>query len=98
MSQISEILEIGMLISFGFSWPLNVIKSIKSRTAKGKSLWFMVLILFGYICGMVSKITNPNGFKWYVMFFYVLNFCMVFTDLMLYFRNRRLDRETEAGK
>ena len=61
--KITELCEILMLISFGFSWPMNVIKSIKSRTAKGKSLWFLVLILFGYVCGIISKLTAPS-FKW----------------------------------
>ena len=32
--------------------------------------------------------------KWYVLFFYVLNFVMVSTDLVLYIRNVRLDRES----
>ncbi|MBR2282361.1 MAG: hypothetical protein IJ863_07045, partial [Spirochaetales bacterium] len=93
--KIYELCEILMLVSFGFSWPMNVIKSIKSRTTKGKSLWFLILILFGYVCGIVSKLTAPS-FKWYVMFFYILNFVMVFADLCLYFRNLKLDRN--AGK
>ena len=42
----SEILEITMIVSFGASWPLNVMKSWKSRTTKGKSLPFLLLILF----------------------------------------------------
>ena len=94
---ITELCEILMLISFGFSWPFNAIKSYKARTAKGKSLQFLVLILFGYVCGIISKLTAPS-FKWYVMFFYVLNFCMVFIDFMLYFRNRKLDNLAESGK
>ena len=88
----SELLEICMIVSFGFSWPMNVIKSYKARTTKGKSLAFLVLIFFGYICGIASKLLAPT-FKWYVLFFYVLNFTMVGVDLCLYFRNRRLDRE-----
>ena len=80
-----------MILSFGASWPFNVIKSYKARTAKGKSLLFLCLILFGYVAGIISKLTAPS-FKWYVLFFYVLNFVMVFLDLMLYFRNRRLDK------
>ena len=59
--KITELCEILMLISFGFSWPMNVIKSIKSRTAKGKSLWFLVLILFGYVCGIISKLTAHHS-------------------------------------
>ena len=91
-----EILEVIMIVSFGVSWPMNVIKSYKSRTAKGKSLAFLLLILFGYVAGILSKLINP-GFlaeissKWYVLFFYFLNLLMVAADLALYFRNRRLD-------
>ncbi len=31
--------------------------------------------------------------KWYVLFFYILNFVMVAADLVLYFRNRALDKK-----
>lgn len=86
----SEILEIIMVVSFGISWPLNVIKSYQARSTKGKSLWFLVLIFFGYICGIASKLT-ADSYKWYVLFFYVLNFVMVGVDLLLYWRNYRLE-------
>ena len=94
----SEMLEIVMLLCFGASWPMNVIKSWKARTAKGKSLAFLCLIELGYVAGVAAKLLNPvymDSFaqKWYVLFFYVLNFSMVGMDLCLYFRNRRLDRE-----
>ena len=93
----AEILEVIMIVSFGASWPLNVIKSYKARTTKGKSLAFLLLIFFGYIAGIVSKFLNEAymaeiGQKWYVLFFYILNFIMVGIDLCLYFRNRRLDK------
>ena len=91
----AEVLEIIMLVSFGASWPLNVIKSYRSRTTKGKSLPFLCLILFGYIAGMASKFVNPAfdfAAKWYVLFFYALNFVMVFVDFLMYFRNRKLDK------
>ena len=96
----SELLEIIMLISFGASWPLNVIKSYKAKTAKGKSLWFLLLIITGYVAGICSKFVNEAymsaiGEKWYVLFFYFLNLFMVSADLVLYFRNRRLDRSRE---
>lgn len=90
---LAEILEIFMIVSFGFSWPLNVIKSFKARTAKGKSLAFLLFIEFGYVCGITSKLVNANGFKWYVLFFYILNFIMVGIDVVLYFRNKALDKK-----
>lgn len=94
----AELLEILMIVSFGFSWPLNVIKSYKARTTKGKSLAFLLLIFFGYIAGISSKFVNADymanfASKWYVLFFYVLNFIMVGADLLMYVRNYRLDKE-----
>ena len=94
----AEILEIIMIVSFGASWPLNVIKSLKTKTTKGKSLPFLCLIFFGYIAGITSKFVNPVymdsiASKWYVLFFYVLNFIMVAADVVMYVRNRRLDRQ-----
>ena len=70
----AEILEIVMIVSFGASWPMNVMKSWKARTAKGKSVAFLLLILFGYVAGITSKLVNPTYMaqfaeKWYVLFF-----------------------------
>ena len=88
---IAEILEILMIVCFGFSWPMNVVKSYHARTTKGKSLGFLLMIIIGYICGIASKIV-AGSFKWYVMFFYVLNLCMVTLDVAMYARNYRLDQ------
>lgn len=94
----AEFLEIVMIVSFGASWPMNVMKSYKARTTKGKSLAFLYLILFGYVAGIVSKFVNEAYMaafaqKWYVLFFYVLNFVMVGADLILYYRNKKIDKE-----
>ena len=90
-----------MLICFGMSWPLNVVKSIKVRTTKGKSLLFLIFILTGYVAGIASKFVNPLfdfSEKWYVLFFYVLNLVMVGCDLLLYVRNYRLDKKALENK
>lgn len=92
-----ELLEIAMIVLFGASWPANVIKSYKARTAKGKSLLFLILIILGYLCGIAAKVFF-TGAKWYVLFFYILNTLMVTADLILYFRNRRLDKSEEEKK
>ena len=94
----SEIFEIVMILSFGASWPLNVIKSYKARTTKGKSLAFLLLIFFGYIAGISSKFMNEAYMasfseKWYVLFFYFLNLIMVGIDILLYVRNKKLDKK-----
>lgn len=89
-----ELFEAVMVICFGISWPASLYKSYKSRTAEGKSLLFLVFIITGYLCGIVSKIVGNN--VTYVLFFYVLNTIMVSSDLTLYFRNKKLDSIKKA--
>ena len=96
----SEICEIIMLLCFGASWPLNVLKSYRARSTKGKSLWFLILIETGYVAGIISKFTNDSymaqiSAKWYVLFFYFLNFTMVALGIGMYFRNKRLMKHEE---
>ena len=82
-----------MIICFGLSWPNNVLKSIRSRTAKGKSLSFLLLVELGYTAGIIGKIiTHTYNLA---TIFYFINFAMVLTDIILYFRNTKLDRERE---
>ena len=101
-----EILEIIMIVSFGISWPVNVLKSYKARTTKGKSLTFLCLIFFGYIAGVAMKsikiaTTEYTGLvafiTWLALGVYILNLLMVGTDLALYFRNKKLDKLSELN-
>ena len=82
-----------MLVCFGISWPFNIAKSLRSRTAKGKSVAFELLIIAGYLCGLVGKLILGN--LSYVVFFYITDILMVAADLVLTLRNRRLDRERD---
>ena len=90
---IVQLLEIGMLICFGLSWPFNITKSIRSRTAKGKSVYFEMMIIIGYLCGLSGKFISGN--ITYVVAFYILDILLVSTDLALTFRNRKLDKERD---
>ena len=82
--------EIAFLICFGAAWPASIYKSVKSRTSKGKSLFFLCLILTGYGMGILHKIFyNPDG----VIMLYIFNFSMVLTDILLFFRNKRIDKK-----
>ena len=87
--------EIGMLVCFGAAWPLNIWKSLKSRTAAGRSLVFQWVILIGYICGITHKLLYSMDF---VLVLYIINFIMVFVDTMLICRNRSLDRKRAAAE
>lgn len=86
----AHVLEVLMVVSFGFAWPTSIINSLKAKTAKGKSPFFLCIIIFGYICGIGAKFlfSNIN----YVVIFYFINPIMVTIDLLIYFRNRKLDR------
>jgi len=86
----SQLFEAFMVICFGISWPLSIMKSYKSRTTKGKSIFFILFILAGYGFGIVSKLLGTH--ITYVFVFYVLNFIMVFIDVCLYVRNSKLDK------
>ena len=92
----SSIFEAAMLVCFGFSWPMNVRKAIKAKSAKGMSLAFILLIIVGYIAGITAKLMNHQIN--YVLAVYILNLVIVFTNLVVYFRNRALDRRSEAMK
>ena len=93
-----SILETVMLVCFGLSWPLNVIKAYKAKTAKGTSLLFILLIITGYIAGISAKLIS--GQINYVLIAYILNLAIVSLNVIVYFRNVSLDKkrlhETEA--
>lgn len=84
-----SIFEVIMLLCFGSAWPFSIYTSYKSRTAKGKNLFFLVVILIGYLSGIIHKIFYSFD---YVIILYALNFTLIAIDIMLYARNRRLDR------
>ena len=92
----SEIFEAGMLLCFGCSWPMNITKSIRAKTAKGKSLAFELFVLVGYICGITGKWISGQ-INWGCAI-YILDLLMVATDILLTLRNRRLDKRKEAAQ
>ena len=92
------IFEFLMLFCFCFSWPFSIVKSCRSRSTKGKSLLFMLLIIAGYAFGIIHKVLN--SFNW-VTWAYVAGLALVSIDLALYWRNRCIEhaeRQTEKGK
>ena len=82
---------------------VSVMELYKARTTRGKSLWFILLILFGYVAGISSKLVNAEYManfenKWYVLVFYIINFIMVSIDLGFYIRNYKLDKKREVDE
>lgn len=90
----TNILEAFMLICFGLSWPLSLYKNIKAKTAKSMSLQFTLLIITGYISGIIAKIAN-NSIN-YVLVIYILNLVIVSANIVVYFINLRHDKKQIA--
>ena len=85
----SSILEAIMLICFGLSWPINTMKAYKARSAKNMSLPFILMIILGYIAGISAKLLmNQTN---YVLVVYFINLVVVSLNLIVYFRNKKLD-------
>lgn len=91
-----SIFETFMLICFGFSWPLNVIKAYKAKTTKGTSLPFIILIITGYIAGISAKLIN--GQINYVLIAYFLNLAIVSLNILVYIRNMQYDKRRQQNK
>ena len=93
---IPQFCEAAMLCLFGCSWPFNIAKSIRAKTAKGKSVGFELLIFIGYVIGLFGKLYawRQTGALAYSTWFYIADILMVSVDLALYIVNARKDRAT----
>ncbi len=91
----AELLESTMLICFGLSWPMNLAKNIKAKSARNMSLQFILLIITGYIAGISAKIYN-HRFN-YVLVVYLLNLIVVSANVVVYFINCRYDRQAKEA-
>ena len=104
ITMITDLLEALTIFCFGLSWPISIRKSLVSRTAQGKSLFFEVFLIIGYTFGIVRKCMQlttlgSTGFIFYLsFFFYVLNFIEIAIDIGLYFRNVKLDAAADKAK
>lgn len=107
METVASIMEMMMVVCFGISWPLNIVKAWKSHTAKGTSVLFYSFIWIGYVFALIGKfiLIEENApqpwyetVHWYVMFFYIINILMVSVGILIYFRNRFSDEHHSAHR
>ena len=96
----AELFEALMVISFGVSWPINIIRAYKGRTTKGTSIIFLGLVEFGYISSIIWKLLTGDmqaffagNMTKYGCFFYLLNAVMILIAIFVFFRNKALDRK-----
>lgn len=80
-----SVFEIIMLICFGAAWPFSIYRSYRSGSVKGKSLVFLIIVMVGYVAGILHKVFfNYDG----VVYLYMVNLILVAVDTGLYLRNR----------
>ncbi|WP_422484681.1 hypothetical protein [Gudongella sp. DL1XJH-153] len=86
-----SIFEILMLLCFGAAWPFAIYKSYTSRSIKGKSPIFLLVLMSGYVFGIMNKLFHQYD---NVIYLYMLNLSMIATDFGLYIRNKRIGEES----
>ena len=79
------IFEALMLICFGVAWPFSIWRIWKTKAARGKSMWFLCIVLTGYVSGVIHKVLNSLD---YVIILYVMNSLLVSVDIALSWRYR----------
>lgn len=84
-----SVFEIIMLLCFGAAWPVSIYKSYRSKSTKGKSVFFLFIIVIGYISGVIHKLLYSFDL---VIILYSVNCIMVSIDIIFYFRNRRIEK------
>ncbi|HBJ59940.1 MAG TPA: hypothetical protein DDY72_05850 [Verrucomicrobia bacterium] len=89
--QISAILELAMLVAFGFSWPFAILRTYRAKRVDGKSPHFMMIVICGYFFGIAAHVIE--GTKLWLCFVYMLDISLVSTDLALYFHYLRKNRK-----
>lgn len=85
----AQFFEAVMMVCFGASWPVAILKTLRTRCVAGKSLGFLVLIFIGYAAGVAAKYifaaSNHVPVSW-VTLLYGINGAMVLFDIGLYLR------------
>ena len=90
METLSKVCEMMMLLCFAVGWPLSIIKTLRSKTVKGKSPFFIMVVIAGYVFGITHKIVA--GFDW-VTYLYIFNLTIVSIDLCLYSHYSKKEKE-----
>ncbi len=90
---VGELLEGGMMVCFGISWPVDIVRTLRTGRTEGKSLAFMSLVLAGYVLGLGAKLARAAGTgQWpeLITTLYVFNSAAIIVDIVITLRLRRL--------
>lgn len=85
-TEVRQVLETGMLVCFGIAWPIDILKTLRTRVTAGKSVGFMSMVFVGYCLGLSAKLiagTQPGQTIDPVTAMYALNAVLVAVDIAI---------------
>lgn len=82
-----SIFELLFFVFIAFAWPISMIRMLRNKSTKGKSLLFSCIILLGYVFGIGHKIFYDLD---WVLIVYLLNAVLISADtvIFLFIRNK----------
>lgn len=90
-----SIWEILMLLCFACSWPVSIVKALRTKIVVGKSPFFMMMIIIGYIFGIIHKVLYDFDV---VTYLWAFNMSLVAFDLCLYFHYIKTEENQQLKK
>ena len=78
-----SIFEVLMLLCFACSWPISILKGLRTKIVIGKSPFFLILLIIGYAMGITHKALYHYDI---VTYLYAFNMLLVAADLIIYYR------------
>lgn len=78
-----SILEAGMLLCFGASWPFAVAKTYRTKEVRGQSRFFLTLVIIGYVFGILHKVFFNFDI---VICLYIFNAILVSAELIMVYK------------
>lgn len=82
-----SIFELFFFVFLACAWPVSIIRMIKNRSTKGKSLLFSGIIILGYIFGITHKFLFDLNI---IIYIYFLNIALILADtfVFLFIKNK----------
>jgi len=86
-----SIFELLFFVLVACAWPISMIRMIRNKSTKGKSVVFSSLLLLGYVFGISHKFLYDLD---WVVIVYFFNAFLIFSDIVIFFIIRaRYDKE-----
>lgn len=88
-----SIFELFFFVFLACAWPVSIVRMIKNRSTKGKSLLFSGVILLGYIFGIAHKFMFDLNI---IICIYFLNMALILADTLVFlFIKNKYEKESE---